>query len=90
MVSKTDGGKMKFFVCQFIAICVEDMAIYVARKLGMKPHLVWKMVGFIWVFLWFSYILRGLVHGGVKEGVWTSSALRLSIFSRVFSNLKEI
>ncbi|TFK62057.1 hypothetical protein BDN72DRAFT_827867 [Pluteus cervinus] len=52
------GCSAPFFMSQAIAITFEDMVIAVVRRRGVKiPPTVAHLVGYIWVFVWFSVSL---------------------------------
>jgi hypothetical protein len=74
LVSGEDGGRLKFFLLQGAAIFAEDMTQELGKAVGLRERgLITRCVGHVWVFAWFSYSLRGLVDGGLRQGVWLHS-----------------
>jgi len=68
-----DLGDMKFFIIQAIAIMAEDhITLFGRRVLGLKENRFWKLVGFCWVVVWFSYSLRLWYGPQVQEGFWVN------------------
>ncbi|KAI1792380.1 membrane bound O-acyl transferase family-domain-containing protein [Ganoderma leucocontextum] len=74
------GKSMPFFLTNAVAITFEDAAISVARRLGVGsatktkgkegPPPRWvRVLGYTWVFVWFSYSLRQLVWWTVPHEV---------------------
>ena len=53
------GHSMEFFLLQAVAITCEDVIIALARRAGFssKPNSFYKILGFVWVFAWFTYSL---------------------------------
>jgi len=48
------NGEFSYFLGQGLAIMIEDHVIALGRKLGFRDHSAWKVVGYVWVFLWFG------------------------------------
>ena len=53
------GHSLKFFLLQAVAITCEDVIIALAGRAGFssKPNYFYKILGFVWVFAWFTYSL---------------------------------
>ena len=53
------GHSMEFFLLQAVAITCEDVIIKLAARAGfsLKPNCFFKIMGFLWVFAWFTYSL---------------------------------
>jgi hypothetical protein len=53
------GYSIGFFLLQAVAITCEDVIIALAAKAGFssKPNCFVKIMGFVWVFAWFTYSL---------------------------------
>ncbi|KJA15496.1 hypothetical protein HYPSUDRAFT_48332 [Hypholoma sublateritium FD-334 SS-4] len=78
------GKSMRFFVLQAVAITFEDIVVALAARLGFatQQNAVFKFIGFIWVFAWFTYSLPiwldPIVHAGtMDDGVNVSLILGL-------------
>jgi len=72
---------------QALAIFVEDMVIDVATWMGIKgDRFVWKILGYLWVFAWFSYSLRMYVDGAIRNSMWTLEIGSGSITGKFFTN----
>ncbi|KAH7403741.1 hypothetical protein BKA64DRAFT_459639 [Cadophora sp. MPI-SDFR-AT-0126] len=58
-----DGGfyQMLYFMMQPVGIMVEDLVIYLGKKMGWEERVWAKRVGFLWVIVWFSWSLRFIV-----------------------------
>lgn len=58
-----DGGlwQARFFMVQPVGIMMEDFVIWMGRMVGVRENGVLKMVGFLWVGVWFSWCLRFMV-----------------------------
>ena len=64
---------IQFFVLQAVCITFEDAVIAIASRLGYKQSKAFKLIGFIWVFAWFTFCipmwLNPAVHPGtMREG----------------------
>ena len=70
---KWAGYSMEFFLLQAVAITCEDIVISLATKAGFssKSNYLFKFVGFVWVFAWFTYSLpiwlEGTIHAGLMD-----------------------
>lgn len=67
----TNGKSVQFFVLQAVIITFEDAVISIASKLGYKGSKAFKIIGFIWVFAWFTFsmpiCLEPTVHAGTMD-----------------------
>jgi hypothetical protein len=52
----TEGpvATIQFFLLQAVGITFEDAIIAIASRLGYKESNAFKLIGFIWVFMWFT------------------------------------
>ncbi|KAF9483174.1 hypothetical protein BDN70DRAFT_828134 [Pholiota conissans] len=57
LLQNWSGRAMIFFPLQAAAITFEDGVIALGRRLGYRQNLFFKLLGFIWVFVWFSFSL---------------------------------
>lgn len=48
---------MKFFMQQAVAITFEDGVIVLARRVGINENQWTRMIGYAWVWWWFSHCL---------------------------------
>ena len=77
------GTSMRFFVLQAVAITFEDMVIALAARFGhTQQNTVFRFIGYIWVFAWFTYSLPmwldPIVHAGtMDDGINVSLILGL-------------
>jgi hypothetical protein len=84
---RADAGEMRFFMTQALAIFAEDTVIDTAKWIGIKgDRLGWKILGYLWVFAWFSYSLRMYVDGGVRNGLWASKDGSGSIIGKLWGS----
>jgi hypothetical protein len=82
--SLAQSGSLLFFALQPIAITLEDFVLFVARRVGFKPAVWWKLMGYTWVSAWFLYVyspwLSPMVDGGLmKEALNLRVSLILGI-----------
>jgi len=67
-VTRKDVGEFVFFMSQPIAITTEDFVQWIWSKLWLQPQTsslgrFEKVIGYVWVFLWFSYSLPTYIKG---------------------------
>ncbi|KAH6718771.1 membrane bound O-acyl transferase family-domain-containing protein [Leptodontidium sp. MPI-SDFR-AT-0119] len=74
-----DGGfwQMVYFMIQPVGIMLEDFVVHVGRKMGWRESVWSKRVGFVWVFVWFSWSLRFMA--AYQPYSWTESYLLPSL-----------
>ncbi|KAL3421640.1 tat pathway signal sequence [Phlyctema vagabunda] len=55
-----DGGthQMLYFLMQPLAYIFEDLVISIGKQRGIKSSPVVKVIGYAWVFAWFSFSMR--------------------------------
>jgi Membrane bound O-acyl transferase family len=72
LLQNFSGGSVQFYVLQAVAITFEDAVIAIASRLGYKQCKTFKLIGFIWVFAWFTLSLPmpmdPQVHAGAAIG----------------------
>lgn len=72
---------MEFFLLQAVAITFESVIISLAAKAGFssKPNRFFKLMGFVWVFAWFTYSLPiwldKMIHAGMMDDGWNFSLI---------------
>lgn len=77
------GGALKFFLAQPFIITVEAFAIGLGKRFGLREGIIWRLLGYVWVQIWFAYLVPiwiqpqidvGLMENGmglsVILGVW--------------------
>ena len=80
ILQKWAGHSMKFYLLQAVAITCEDMVIALAARIGFssRPNFFLKLMGFVWVFAWFTYSLPVWldenIHVGTMDGGWNISS----------------
>ena len=73
---KWTGHSLEFFLLQAVAITFEDIIISLAVRAGLssKPNRLYKFIGFVWVFAWFTYtlplLLDNMIHAGIMDSGW--------------------
>ena len=77
---KWGGHALEFFLLQAVAITFEDIIISLAARAGLssKPNLFYKFIGFVWVFVWFTYCLPIMLDKMVQAGL-TDDGLNFSL-----------
>jgi hypothetical protein len=69
----SQGGALRFFLLQAVGITFEDGVIAIFSRMGYtgKKSIATKMIGFLWVFVWFTYCmpiwLDPQVHAGTVD-----------------------
>ena len=53
----SQGKSVQFFFLQAVCITFEDAVIAIALRLGYKECRAFKLIGFVWVFAWFTFCL---------------------------------
>jgi len=59
---------MPFFLLQAFAITVEDILIWMARRMGVKGSVWTRAVGYAWVTVWFGWCLSEYVENAIRAG----------------------
>ncbi len=68
-----EGGSIVFFVLQPFAIGFEEMITEVWRALGFTlPPRISRMLGYVWVTIWFAYTLPIMVEPLLRVGFFES------------------
>ncbi|KAF5326880.1 hypothetical protein D9619_003995 [Psilocybe cf. subviscida] len=67
------GQSVSFFVLQAVGITLEDALIATAKRAGFTASPLGKLIGFCWVFIWFSFSMpfwleRNFHAGSFDEG----------------------
>jgi len=75
------GGALRFFLLQAVGITFEDGVIAIFSRLGYhKKFIPYKLIGYIWVFAWFTYSmptwLDPQVHAGTVDERQNFSLIR--------------
>ena len=52
-----EGATVQFFLLQAVGITFEDAVIGIASRLGYKESKAFKLIGFVWVFAWFTFCI---------------------------------
>jgi Membrane bound O-acyl transferase family len=83
----SQGGALRFFLLQAVGITFEDGVIAIASRLGYGGkksngvNLASKLIGYIWVFAWFTYSmpiwLDPQVHAGTVDERRNFSLIRV-------------
>ncbi|KAJ7231167.1 membrane bound O-acyl transferase family-domain-containing protein [Mycena haematopus] len=76
------GGALAFFMLQPCVIMLEDFVIFATRKAGMREGVFVRLVGYAWVWAWFTVTLpvwqEPLVRAGqMEEGLPVSILMGL-------------
>ncbi|KAF9077118.1 membrane bound O-acyl transferase family-domain-containing protein [Rhodocollybia butyracea] len=77
------GGALKFFMAQAVAITVEDGVITLGRRVGFKgTGVAWRLLGYAWVWSWFALVFPmwqdPLNRAGLIEDGANTSFLRIT------------
>jgi len=74
------GGSFVFFMLQPLGIAIETVVIVVFRRIGVQIHWrILRVVGFVWVLLWFSYTVPILLEPLLRVGFF-ESGLSFSLY----------
>jgi hypothetical protein len=68
----SEGSEYFFFVSQAVVILVEDHILSLGRKIGLEFNLFWRLVGYLWVFCWFTYSFRPYAECAIALGAWVA------------------
>jgi hypothetical protein len=70
-----NGRSLTFFMLQPLGIVVEAAVIVVFRRMGVQVHwMISRVVGYVWVVLWFSYTLPVMLEPLLRVGFFESGA----------------
>ena len=65
----SQGKSIQFFILQAACITFEDAVIAIASRLGYKECKAFKLIGFIWVFWWFTFCIPMCLDPGLRAGI---------------------
>jgi hypothetical protein len=72
-------ASLPFFLAQPVAITLETAVIGIARQAGYTRSNIWiRLVGYAWVFLWFSISVPWLINWAVSAGLGHCELLPVS------------
>jgi len=72
----SDGTSMQFFLLQAVGITFEDALIAIASRLGYrKPNAFFKLIGFTWVFAWFTLCFPIWAEPHIHAGTMNQEAI---------------
>jgi hypothetical protein len=81
---------MPFFLAQPVAITLEAAVIAIARQTGYTRCSSWtRMVGYIWVFLWFSVSTPWFMNWAIYAGLGHSEIFPISPIRTVIRTLES-
>ncbi|KAF2810461.1 uncharacterized protein BDZ99DRAFT_312505 [Mytilinidion resinicola] len=63
------NGEFTFFMAQALAIMIEDHVVALGRKLGARDRLAWRVLGYVWVTLWFG-LNSAWFSAAIVNGIW--------------------
>jgi len=85
------GLSFLFFLAQAIAITVEDAVIALASRTGIdKSTYLTRIIGYMWVFLWFSISMPWYLDWQIAAGIKLGEPLPISPISHVIRMLNEM
>lgn len=77
-----DSGEFVFFIGQGLAVVVEEIAMVIAKRCGISGQsYFWKVLGYFWVFIAFTWQAKRAVAGQAAAGMWASPDVPFSIVS---------
>lgn len=71
------AGAISYFMMHACAITLEDMAIVLGKRMGLKESLGWKLVGYAWVAFIFTMLLPE--WSDARSAVLTKSYVQLNV-----------
>jgi hypothetical protein len=84
------GSSFTFFLAQAVAITVEDAVIGQARRAGIgKPTSLTPIIGYTWVFIWFSFSMPWYLNWQIAAGLGLSEAVSFSPIRRAVGMVNE-
>jgi hypothetical protein len=69
MMGGKHGNSLKFFLSQAIFITFEDFIIAMGRRAGFTDSQGWRILGYVWVQLWFAFSLPGWLQPQTSAGL---------------------
>ncbi|KAG6829693.1 hypothetical protein H0H92_003811 [Tricholoma furcatifolium] len=83
------GKSVPFFLMNAAAITLEDSIIALAGKMGIGHRtIVTRILGYVWVFMWFSFSLPTMYIWVVKAGLGKDEMLPFSLIRTLFPPLR--
>jgi len=79
-----EGATVQFFFLQAVAITFEDTIIAIASRLGYKESNTFKLIGFMWVFAWFTFCIPMWLDSQVHSGKMYQEDFSLIQFLKSF------
>lgn len=84
------GWSFQFYLAQAVAITAEDAMIALARRAGInKPTSITRIIGYIWVFVWFTAMMPPYVDSQVAAGLHVGEPFPISPTSHAVRMLNE-
>ncbi|THH16553.1 hypothetical protein EW146_g4107 [Bondarzewia mesenterica] len=82
------GSSLPFFVLQALAITVEDGVIELYRRSGVRlPLKVTRWIGYLWVFVWFSFSCPIYIDWSLRADIGRTAVLPISLVQYVYHGL---
>jgi hypothetical protein len=82
--SSSEGKAIQFFLLQAVGITFEDALIASASRLGYrKANAFFKLIGFIWVFMWFTFFLPMWLDPQLHAGMMYNDSDVLGLPKRI-------
>jgi len=72
----SEGTSIQFFLLQATVITLEDAVIALASRLGYRESNAFKLIGFAWVFAWFTFSMPMSLDPQVKAGILEEEVTR--------------
>ena len=83
-------ASLPFFLAQPVAITLETAVIGIARQAGYTRSNIWiRLVGYAWVFLWFSISVPWLINWAVSAGLGHCEILPISPIRSTIRTLQQ-
>ncbi|PPR01958.1 hypothetical protein CVT24_011107 [Panaeolus cyanescens] len=83
MHSITDSGLMITFLLQAVAIMTEDGVLWLLGRAGLRRSRFTKMVGYVYVFLWFSWCTTFSSDIQMRHGYAKGWGPRISVIEKL-------
>jgi len=85
-----EGAAVQFFVLQAVGITFEDAVIGIASRLGYRESNTFKLIGFIWVFAWFTFCMPMWLDSQLHSGKLYKEQFSLVLFLKSFCESRGI
>lgn len=69
MLGRHGGGALKFFLSQAFCITFENFIIALGRRAGFADWQAWRIIGYVWVQLWFAFSLPWMLQPQITAGL---------------------